>query len=148
MNILNCEILIMVVTGLLIIATIFAIIAEITSVRVKPYSDEDFKQGISVAIVMLVGGIVLYGALFCINNCFTDMRENAAYEEDVRQRNIVARNKANELEKLNTAPKEYERILNGIKADHIGCWEDYLRNTDRVTVYVDNTRKVVRIIIE
>ena len=119
MNILDCEKLIMVGSGLLIIVIISVIIMEITSVRVKPGSNEDFKQGISVAIVLLIGGVVFYGTLFCINDCFTDLREKAAYEEDVRQRNLIARHKANELEKLSTAPKEYERVLNGVKADNI-----------------------------
>ena len=148
MNILNYEIPIMLVIGMLIIVTISVIIVEITSVRVKPGSNEDFKRGIFVAIVLLVGGVIFYGALFYIDGCFTDMRENAAYEENARQRNLIARNKASELEKLGTAPKEYEILLNGVKTDNIVCWEDYLRDIDDVTVYIDDIRKIVRITTE
>ena len=148
MNILDYKNLIMTIVSILIMVIIFVIIAEIASVRVKPGSNEDFKQGISVLIVLLVGGAVFYGVLFHINNYFTDMYDQAAYEEDMRQRNLIARNKANALEKLNTAPKEYERVLNGVKADNIICWEDYLQNIDRVTVCVDDNRKIVRITTE
>lgn len=107
----------MVVIDALVAVIIFVITAKIASVRVRPHSNEDLKQGIVGSAGILIGGTFLYGILFHIN----------------------------ELGKLSTAPKECERVLNGVKTDNIVIWEDYLRNIDHVTVYIDDDRKIVRI---
>ena len=108
--------------GIVVVAIIILIIKAITSIGFK-------------ATILLVGLIGFYVAFSSENY----MREQAIHKEDIQH-------KASELEKLSAAPKEYERILNGITADNIVCWEDYLRNVDYIAVYVDDNHKVVRII--
>ena len=106
--------------GIAVVAIIILIIKSIGAIGFK-------------ATFLLAGVVGLYVAFSHTNY----MRE---------QENI--QHKTDELEKLSTVPKEYETILNGVKVDNIVCWEDYLRNIDCVTVYIDDNHKVVRIITE